>query len=183
MLDDFVPLVSIDRSYTSKHKAVELGNSINPKHVSSQPVFNIYNADVNPSPTRNGNATYVLALTDPDATSRSDHTKAEMCHWIAVNITTPLTSRNSSLSSLAVELGGSGISELMPYLPPSPPPETGYHRYVFVALTSKSQGCDHDLEKPKDRPHWGYGKVGRGVREWAKENKLVVIGKRAACDA
>ena len=66
----------------------------------------------------------------------------------------------------------------MPYIPPSPPPKTGYHRYVFVLLAPAADAdSSKDLKKPKDRPQWGYGKVGAGVREWALENDLVAIGK------
>ena len=74
------------------------------------------------------------------------------------------------------ESGGSGIQELMPYFPPAPPPKTGYHRYVFVLLTAANEDeSSGNLEKPKDRPRWGYRKVGAGVREWADENDLVVV--------
>ena len=77
-----------------------------------------------------------------------------------------------------MESGGSGIQELVPYFPPTPPPKTGYHRYVFVLLAPKANDEPQGhLKKPKDRPHWGYGKVGAGVREWAEENHLVAIGK------
>ena len=178
MLDDFVPSVSIDLSYASENKAVDLGNTIKPKHASSQPIFNIFNTEVNPTPTRKDNATYVLALTDPDATSHSHPIKAQMCHWIAMNITIPVASSLPViLPGLTGVSGGSNINELMPYFPPSPPPKTGYHRYVFVVLTSKSLGSGEDLEKPKARPHWGYEKIGSGVREWAEENNLAVVGK------
>ena len=75
------------------------------------------------------------------------------------------------------------ITELLSYLAPSPPPKTGPHRYVFVLLVSKG-GNDltvgsTELKLPKERAHWGYGKVGKGVREWAKDNNLVVVGKFA----
>ncbi len=67
----------------------------------------------------------------------------------------------------------------MPYLPPTPPPKTGYHRYIFVLLApATEEGIHGELTKPKDRPHWGYGKVGAGVREWANENGLVAVGKQ-----
>lgn len=66
----------------------------------------------------------------------------------------------------------------MPYFPPAPPPKTGYHRYVFVLLApaANDEPSGH-LEKPNDRPHWGYGKVGAGVREWAAENDLIAVGE------
>lgn len=159
-----------------------LGNSLKPKAVQSEPIFNIYTSDITPTRTLKSNTTYTLVLTDPDATSRSEPIKAQMCHWIATNITLPFASidlcQELSLFPLVAKSGDSSIQELMPYLPPAPPPKTGYHRYVFVLLApadgeEESQG----LKKPKDRPHWGYGKIGAGVKEWAEENDLVAVGK------
>lgn len=115
---------------------------------------------------------------------------AQMCHWIVTNLTVPFQSSDSDgtldwLPSLFSAKGSkeTGITEVMPYLPPSPPPKTGYHRYVFVLLapgTEEGIGIQKELTKPKDRPHWGYGKVGAGVREWADENDLVVVGEQTA---
>lgn len=172
VLNDFEPSVSIHLSYPLKHKFVRLGNSIKPKHVGSQPDFEICDSEPMPSRTLKSNGTYVLALTDPDATSRSDPSKAQMCHWIVTNITVP--------SSAPVTLDSPGLrragpKDLIEYLPPTPPPKTGYHRYVFVVLTSESDK-EVKQKKPKDRPHWGYGRIGAGVREWAEENGLVVVG-------
>ena len=111
---------------------------------------------------------------------------AQMCHWIVTNLTLPLQSSNSDkaldwlLSLLSTEESkDNGIEEIMPYLPPTPPPKTGYHRYVFVLLAPATEGGTRgELTKPKDRPHWGYGKVGAGIREWADENGLVAVGKQ-----
>ena len=184
VIDDFIPSISIELSYPSKHKVVELGNSIKPKHVGSKPVFNMHFMDNAPTPTSRNNATYILALTDPDATSRSDPAKAQMCHWIATNITMsqsfPVSvgvSEEISSSSSVGENEAGGITELMSYFPPTPPPKTGYHRYVFVVLRSKVRNDEMQLTKPKDRPHWGYGKIGAGVREWAEENSLLIVGE------
>lgn len=172
VLDDFEPSVSIHLSYPSKHN-VKLGNSINPKHVASQPNLDIYASEPIASRTLKSNATYVLALTDPDATSRSNPTKAQMCHWVATNIT---VSSSASVPLDVSEFRSAGPFDLIEYFPPTPPPKTGYHRYVFVVLTSDS---DKEVKpkKPKDRPHWGYGRIGAGVREWAEENSLVVVGE------
>lgn len=180
VLDDFEPSVSILLSYPSKHKSVTLGNSIKPKHVKSKPTFNIYATEMTPSRTVKSNATYVLALTDPDATSHSNPIKAQMCHWIATNITVS-SSASVTLDDLELPSSGlfdrqSGPYELVEYFPPTPPPKTGYHRYVFVVLASHSS-TDPELKKPKDRPHWGYDRIGAGIREWAEENSLVVVGE------
>lgn len=151
----------------------------------SEPVIAISDLAIVPTQTSNANATYVLALTDPDATSRSEPVKGQMCHWIVANVTIPLYTsefedpiKPLSTSKYYEIAGGSGMVELMTYFPPAPPPKTGYHRYVFVVLAPKTdKKMGKELKRPKDRPHWGYGTVGAGVREWAEENQLVVIGQ------
>ena len=70
-----------------------------------------------------------------------------------------------------------GVTELVEYLPPSPLPKTGDHRYVFVLLAPGGESGTGELKKPKDELHWGYGKVGKGVSEWADENGLTVVGE------
>ncbi|KAL8943552.1 MAG: hypothetical protein Q9216_001010 [Gyalolechia sp. 2 TL-2023] len=198
--DDLKPLFSINVTYPSAHKVVDLGNKIKPKAVSSPPnvIVNTIGKDdeVFPSPTIHTNATYTFILTDPDATSRSDPTKAEMCHWIVTGITFNASSEDHILhlpiDSMALEApfhfrdprprntrNGSDVEELMSYFPPAPPPATGYHRYVFVLLQSRSHKHGQDdagPQKPSERPHWGYGKVGKGVRDWAKDNELTPVG-------
>ncbi|KAL8851401.1 MAG: hypothetical protein Q9221_003672 [Calogaya cf. arnoldii] len=153
--------------------------------------------DSAPTPTIPGNTTYTLALTDPDATSHADPTMAEMCHWIVTGFTMDESSsldhtvhlpvdfqtmaadmQFSELASLDV-VAGSKPTELMSYYPPAPPPKTGYHRYVFVLLVPEADTTDArnagGLKKPKERPHWGYGKVGKGVRDWAEDNGLTPV--------
>lgn len=83
----------------------------------------------------------------------------------------------SSSTSIAVDVSEfrrAGPVDLVEYLPPKPPPKTGYHRYAFVVLTSDSDK-EVKQKKPKDRLHWGYGRIGAGVREWTEENSLIVV--------
>ena len=106
-----------------------------------------------------------------------------MCHWIATDIKlTPSTTSSGMEETNAYNiifsptLTAANVTELISYQPPSPPPKTGFHRYVFILL-APALGRGEQLKKPKDRPHWGYGKVGKGVREWAADNDLVAVGK------
>jgi phosphatidylethanolamine-binding protein len=167
VLDDFEPTVSIELAY--HHEEVLLGNDIPVKHVQDRPILAIHSI---PSAQRivDSDDTYTLALTDPDAKSRSNPKWSEMCHWLLTNLTTglPMPDPPNNESPSAFKLPG----ELKGYKPPGPPPKTGAHRYVFVLL----KGPAHDLAPPKDRQHWGYGKVRHGVRDWAKDNNLTVIG-------
>ena len=185
VLDDFQPSAFVTLSYASKHKTVDLGNRIKPKKVTSPPIFNIDVSAIAPSRTLS-NTTYTLVLSDPDATSRAEPVMAQMCHWIVTNLTLPFQSSNSdqapdwpSSSFSLRESENNGIEEIMPYIPPTPPPKTGYHRYVFVLLAPvMEEDMQRELTKPRARPHWGYGKVGAGVRDWANENGLVAVGKQ-----
>ena len=190
VLDDFQPSVYVTLSYPSRHKIVNLGNKIKPKKVTSPPIFNIDISAITPTRTLRSNTTYTLVLSDPDATSRAEPVKAQMCHWVITNLTLPFPSAISDGAwdwllpgSSLRDSKSNGIQEIMPYLPPTPPPKTGYHRYVFVLLAPATgeteEGPQGELTKPKDRPHWGYGKIGAGVREWASENGLVAVGTRS----
>ena len=72
------------------------------------------------------------------------------------------------------------VEELVEYMQPAPPPGTGEHRYVFVLLepdSAEDGGQRRPLRKPADRPHFGYGKVGKGVMDWAGDNGLVPVGQ------
>ena len=124
------------------------------------------------SPTRTfkPNTTFALVLTDPDATSHAQPVKAQMCHWVVTAITNRTVANedgDEEEQSSAVESMFSAqsnnrepkappnVHELIEYLPPSPPPKTGLHRYVFVLLAQKHGHEGKVVKKPKDRPHWG----------------------------
>jgi phosphatidylethanolamine-binding protein len=162
VLDDFTPSYSVSVSYASAHENVQLGNDIPVSAVDSRPTFEFHS--LSPDKHAEKNKTFTLVLTDPDAKSRAKPKMSEMCHWIVTNLTTPLP---LSLDILKAKEG-----ELVEYLPPSPPPKTGKHRYVFILLEGKTK----HLTAPKERPHWGYDKIRHGVRDWAGENDLQVVG-------
>jgi phosphatidylethanolamine-binding protein (PEBP) family uncharacterized protein len=159
VLDDFEPSFSIEVTYPDHHHQVLLGNDISVEYLQQRPVFTFRSlSDAQP-----GDSIYTLILTDPDATSREKPKKSEMCHWIVTNLTTPIQDS---------DIAGVTPAELEEYYAPAPPPKTGPHRYVFVLL----EGTSAKLKAPKERPHWGYGKQRHGVRDWAKENDLKVVG-------
>ena len=175
-----MPSFLLSLYYPPKQKTVKLGNKIKPKAVRSFP--NVYLSSASATRTSKPSSTLTLVLTDPDATSHAEPIMAQMCHWIVANITVPslnLQSQESfDLGSAMTTAGHNGVLELESYLPPSPPPKTSYHRYVFVLLESDPSSNAPKLPlKPRDRPHWGYGKLGAGVREWADENSLRVVGE------
>jgi phosphatidylethanolamine-binding protein len=169
VLDDFEPSFYLDLAYPKYHETVLLGNDIPVKHVQERPVFIIQ--PIHPSiESPRENATFTLALTDPDAKSRANPKWSEMCHWLVTNITATSSRYQYGMDNAPTMFKTSG--ELEEYKPPGPPPKTGAHRYVFVLLRGSSNG----IAPPKERRHWGYGKPRHGVRDWAKENGLEVVG-------
>lgn len=118
---------------------------------------------------------FTIILTDPDAPSRKNPKWSEMCHWIAA-LSTPVQSPTTTSSAVSFEMPpymevGSPI-DILPYEAPGPPPKTGYHRYVFLLFS----GDNTNLTVPTNRRHWGLGKKGMGVKEWAKMQGLQVVG-------
>lgn len=174
VLDDFNPEYYIDITYPKHHESVRLGNDIPVSFVAHRPVFTFQALSTAALPAiETNNDTFTLILTDPDAKSRDDPKWSEMCHWIVTNLSMPLIapSQNFGVFDLDESLKKQS-GELEEYLPPGPPPKTGPHRYVFVLL----QGDSSSLSAPEDRQHWGYGKVRHGVRDWAHQNDLTVVG-------
>lgn len=155
-----------------------MGNTINPSKVQEQPDVQFIDhvpSDSASSTRKLGKMQFTLALTDPDAPSRDNPEWSEVCHWIAtdVQITDPTDDRKK-----VMPVGFSkDVKAVMPYKAPGPPPKTGKHRYVFVALAPKNGTTGAlQLTKPDDRRHWGYGKERQGLRKWAEEMGLEVVG-------
>lgn len=169
VIDTFVPLLTVNVTWPKA--TAEYGNTINPDKTQDMP-------DVTFMDSKPGHVVHdkvsktqlTLAMSDPDAPSRDNPEWSEICHWIATGITL------SSSDTLAI--ASSDLKEVMPYKPPGPPPKTGKHRYVFVALAPANGTTEKlHLEKPGDRQHWGYEKERQGLRMWAKEMGLEVVGK------
>lgn len=88
------------------------------------------------------------------------------------------SSSDSSDTRCSTTLRPKNLKDVMPYKPPGPPKKTGKHRYVFVLL-APANGTSEELHltKPKTRQRWGTGKERHGVRDWAADNGLAVIGE------
>ena len=164
--------------WEDSNQAARLGNKIKPKDVQDEPDLELGLASRLSSTA--AKAVYTLVLSDPDALSRENPVKAQMCHWIVTNITLPGFLALDSIMRLPFGLNTEGpepgLVVLESYFAPAPPPKTSFHRYVFAFL--RSNNLDGALPKaPKERPHWGYGRERAGIREWAKENDLTVVGE------
>jgi phosphatidylethanolamine-binding protein len=171
VFDTFEPQLTL--SIFWENATAEVGNTIDPSRTQKAPDIQL----IDHVPGKHGPASFIsdvqltIALTDPDAPSRDNPEWSEICHWIAtdVHITRPSDLGDGFYKD---------VKEIMPYKPPGPPPKTGKHRYVFVALAPKNGTTEElSLSKPSDRQHWGYKHERQGLRKWAKENGLEVVGR------
>ncbi|MFT7813452.1 phosphatidylethanolamine-binding protein 4 [Arapaima gigas] len=81
---------------------------------------------------------YTLMMVDPDAPSRRSPTRSHWRHWLVVDIL------GSDLQK--GDIKGSVLTE---YRPPSPPANTGLHRYQFLLFEQPSDGPITLSEKEK----------------------------------
>lgn len=171
VIDSFTPQLTL--SIFWEHATAEVGNRLSPSQLQTAPDVQFIDSVPGAPSLFNKDMQLTLAMTDPDAPSRDDPLWSEFCHWIATGV--QLTDPND-------DVGGNGFSrdvkDIVSYKPPGPPPRTGKHRYVFVALVPRNgTTAELHLSQPKDRRHWGYkGSGRRGLKEWALENELVVVG-------
>lgn len=174
-----MPLVTLNATW--KKASADIGNTIKPKKAKKQP--DIHFLDTVPSSLQKPDGPHALAegiqltvaLTDPDAPSRHNPEWSQVCHWIATDVRlTP-----AGIDGTSALFGhDQDLTEIMPYKPPGPPPKTGKHRYVFVALAPKNGTTERlHLSTPSDRQRWGFEGERAGVREWAEENGLGVVGE------
>lgn len=171
VFDTFHPLLTL--KVTWKKASAEVGNLIKPKKMKKTPHIELLGElpdFVGVRTDDDGLPQLTVILTDPDARSRENPDWSEMCHWIVTNVSL------STPDSVNLQKK-QHWDEIIEYKPPGPPPKTGKHRYVFAALAPKNGTTERlFLSTPRERNHWGYGYERVGVRDWAEENGLGVVG-------
>lgn len=160
-----------------KKNEVALGNTLSVKDTQSLPEFHItFNPDGNPDPTILGtaaeSATFTLALTDPDAPSKTDKDYSEYLHYLVTGIKVKAPSSDDPAAGIAARLAVENAHTLMPYMGPGPPAKTGKHRYVFVLL--RETGAT-PTKFEGDRPRWGADKPSKGLDLYAKKHGLIPV--------
>ncbi|XP_054545939.1 phosphatidylethanolamine-binding protein 4 [Talpa occidentalis] len=92
-------------------------------------------------------ATYILVMVDPDAPSRSFPKYRFWRHWLVTDI------KGSDLKKGKI-LG----QELSAYQPPSPPEESGFHRYQFFVYLQPEMAISLLPKENKTRGSWNMDK-------------------------
>ncbi|PVV01556.1 hypothetical protein BB560_004022 [Smittium megazygosporum] len=99
------------------------------------------------------NAFYTIALVDPDAPSRADPYRAQVRHWLNVNIPGDRIDKGNSTGT--------------PYLRPAPFAGCGRKRFVYVL--AKQECYMPNLTVPQARPNFN-------VTEFCAQNRMKIIG-------
>ncbi|XP_008700296.2 phosphatidylethanolamine-binding protein 4 [Ursus maritimus] len=88
-------------------------------------------------------ATYILVMVDPDAPSRSSPKAQFWRHWLVTDI-----------KGIDIKKGKVQGQELSPYQPPSPPAQSGFHRYQFFVYLQQTQNISLHSKENKTRGSW-----------------------------
>ncbi|XP_045391305.1 phosphatidylethanolamine-binding protein 4 [Lemur catta] len=88
-------------------------------------------------------ASYILVMVDPDAPSRSQPKRRFWRHWLVTDI------KGSDMKT-----GNIQGKELTGYQPPSPPANTGFHRYQFFAFLQEGRVISLPRKENKTRGSW-----------------------------
>ncbi|XP_066207765.1 phosphatidylethanolamine-binding protein 4 isoform X1 [Saccopteryx leptura] len=88
-------------------------------------------------------ATYILVMVDPDAPSRSSPRARFWRHWLVTDI-----------KGADIKRGKIKGQELTGYQPPSPPAQTGFHRYQFFVYLQEGKTISLLLKENKTRGSW-----------------------------
>ncbi|OMJ19285.1 OV-16 antigen [Smittium culicis] len=142
--ESFAPITNLDVTYANRQ--MTFGNEYFP-----------YNNETDTFPTvnynSNANDLYTLALVDPDAPSRANPTRAQVVHFLSINIKGNDTQ--------------SGYSGSLTYLPTRPFVGCGRKRFVFVL--ARQAGVLANSVVPASRP-------GFNIANFAAQNQLTLIG-------
>lgn len=91
---------------------------------------------------------YLLMMVDPDAPSKNHPKYRYWRHWLIANI-----------SGTDLKTGKISGNELTSYHGPTPPPETGFHRYQFILFEESDKGKPVTLTSKENarRDSWSIG--------------------------
>lgn len=168
VIDKFDTQGLLTIEYNDKDK-VTLGNTLKVDNTQEKPTIQFtLNSGTSESEIEiRKDDKFTLVVTDPDAPTNGDNKWSEFAHFLVTDLKLNET-KGDSPESLSTILDYSTGKELLPYVGPAPPPKTGKHRYVF--LLYKQDPAISSYPTPPDRPTWGTGVAGSGVRDWIKKN-------------
>ncbi|EGN92916.1 hypothetical protein SERLA73DRAFT_190271 [Serpula lacrymans var. lacrymans S7.3] len=120
----FLPSALLSIVWPTGKEAV-LGNELTVGDTTDEPAISFTPMVI---PDSVDDASYTLAMVDPDAPSRDDPKYGQFRHWVVTGLKSPAatSSETTHLNALHTK------PATTPYRPPGPRPGSGVHRYVFL---------------------------------------------------
>ncbi|KAI9067786.1 PEBP-like protein [Trametes sanguinea] len=167
----FAPSVLFSVVYPNGSE-VNLGNFLTVEETQDEPEIR-FAALNGPWDDLAGEASYTLAMLDPDAPSRAEPIYRTFRHWVITGLKSPALSANSAEALNALKTHPSTT----PYRPPGPRPNSGLHRYIFLLFQEPASG--QPFVVPQGEPEYGAALEER--RSWdpvafAQKHGLKLVG-------
>ncbi|CDO70206.1 hypothetical protein BN946_scf184942.g6 [Trametes cinnabarina] len=153
---------------------VNLGNHLTVEDTQDEP--DIRFAALNGPWDQPAEASYTLAMLDPDAPSRAEPIYRTFRHWVITGLKAPAPSSNSAEALNALKTHPATT----PYRPPGPRPNSGLHRYITPAfLLFQEPAFGQPFVVPQGEPEHGVALEER--RSWnplafAQKHDLKLVG-------
>ncbi|KAL1746006.1 phosphatidylethanolamine-binding protein [Schizophyllum fasciatum] len=93
-------------------------------------------------------ATYTLAMLDPDAPSRAEPKYKSFRHWVITGLKAPAITSTTTKNLAALKMKAATT----PYRPPGPRPDSGLHRYTFLLFQEPAADA---FAIPEGAPEYG----------------------------
>ncbi|KAI0367325.1 PEBP-like protein [Pilatotrama ljubarskyi] len=166
----FTPSVLFSVVYPNGSE-VNLGNHMTVEETQDEPEIRF--AALNGQWDDASEASYTLAMLDPDAPSRAEPIYRTFRHWVITGLKSPALTANSADALNALKTHPSTT----PYRPPGPRPNSGLHRYVF--LLYQEPASKDPFVIPQGAPEYGAALEER--RSWnpvafADQHGLKLVG-------
>ncbi|TFK91314.1 PEBP-like protein [Polyporus arcularius HHB13444] len=166
----FTPTVLFSIVYPNGAE-VNLGNELSVEDTEDEPEIRL--AQLNGLWDDAAEASYTLAMLDPDAPFRAEAIYRSFRHWVITGIKAPAVTSNSAEALNALKTHPATT----PYRPPGPRPNSGIHRYTFL-LFQEPAGPE-PFTIPQGAPEYGAALEER--RSWnpiafAEKHNLKLVG-------
>ncbi|KAF9258751.1 PEBP-like protein [Marasmius fiardii PR-910] len=138
--EDFSPSVLFSIIYPSGKEAI-LSTELTREEALEEPQINFTPMNVSDeaagdSTSTEGETTYTLVMTDPDAPSRAEPKFRQFRHWVITGLKSPAKTTTETENLIASKTKLSTT----PYRPPGPPPGSGLHRYTLLLFQEPKGG-------------------------------------------
>ncbi|KAI8973075.1 PEBP-like protein [Trametes punicea] len=142
----FTPSVLFSVVYPNGSEA-NLGNYLNVEETQDEPEIRF--AALNGQWDNSAEASYTLAMLDPDAPSRAEPIYRTFRHWLVTGLKSPALTSNSTEALNALKTHPATT----PYRPPGPRPNSGLHRYIFLLFQEPTSA--QPFAVPQGEPEYG----------------------------